>query len=260
MILTMMTNKGGVGKSSLTVNLASAAALKSSSSNVLIIDTDGQGNSSLSFGLKPNSIFPTIYDCMVDGVKAKKAITEITSNLHILPANDTMNFFELDTLPALNGRNPFDFLGKVLKQLEFHYDLIFVDAPPDMKMVAGNVIKAADVIYIPFEPELYSVQGLIQVIQKVKDFQHRAKVKTRIGGVIGSRVKRRTKLHQDMLSQAKAFCNKKDIPFLETVIPDSIRIPEAARLHKKPIVLANPDHEISKIYFDLLEEVVENGA
>lgn len=258
-VYSFLMNKGGVGKTSLVTNLSSALHLKEPSKRILIIDTDGQGNCALSFKINPERIENTIYDCLVNGLPTDQAIISIRDNLDLLPANGDMNFFELDVLPNLKRRNPFLFLKTVVDRLRETYDYIFIDAPPDMKVVAGNVMMVSDYIYLPFKPEVYSVQGLIRVIHKIEQFKKDYEIDPEIAGIIGMMVKR-TNLHSGLMLQADAYCKKKNqLRLLKTRIPDSIRYADAIRQYGMPIVLADPKSAHSKLFFDLLEEVIDLG-
>lgn len=254
-VLSFVVNKGGVGKTSLVTNLAAALHIKQPDKRVLIIDADAQGNCAMAFNRDPDEIANTLYDCMVNDLSPKEAIIELKENLFLLPSNDDMNYFELDVLPNLEGRLPFGFLEKVIDQINDEFDYIFIDSPPDLKMVALNIIKVSDYIYVPFKPEVFSVKGLIRVIYKIHEVKEKIGAQSVIGGVIGMMI-RRTKLHSNLMLQADAFCLKNHIPLFKTRIPETIRYADATALFGMPEVMADPKSPYSKLYFDLLEEIL----
>src|SRR5699024_9179240 len=148
----------------LTTNLSSAIN-KEYGKRTLIIDTDGQGNSSISFGLNPSDFENTTYDLLMGKVSIEDCIVNVGKDIDLVTANDDMNFLEFDILPNYKeyGR-PFHLLHDSLTIIKDNYDYIFIDTPPSLGLVAGNVLIASDKVIIPFVPEMFSVRGLIKVI------------------------------------------------------------------------------------------------
>ncbi|MBH8587084.1 ParA family protein [Thermoactinomyces sp. CICC 10520] len=258
-VMSFIVNKGGVGKTTLVVELASCIHVKYPEKRVLILDGDAQGNCSVAFGYNPRELEITLYDCVVDDVPAKEAIISVRQNLDLLPGNKDMNYFELDVLPHLNGRNPFGFFEKVVNQVRDEYDYILIDSPPDLKTVAINIIKAADHLYIPFRPEKYSVEGLLSVLEVVDEARKKIGAHATVEGIIANMVKVNTKLHSNYMLSASVFCQRENIRLFETRIPETIRFADAIAKYGMPHVLADPKGKHSKIYFDLLEEILNNG-
>lgn len=258
-VIAILINKGGSGKTSLVTNLAGAIT-KGFNKKVLIIDTDGQGNASMAFGIKdPNKLENTIYDVLMGDKKAEEVIIEITPNLHIIPANKEMNFLEFDILPNLKEYgDPFKLLSKVVEGVRDNYDYVLVDTPPSMGLVAGNVLALSDKVIIPFAPETFGVNGLINVLEGVKDFKANQNPKLEIAGVVGMMVDSRTILHSELLKQARQYCDKKGINMYDTVIPKSIRFANATAFDGQPATLTDSNNAIVKSYYELLNEVMEN--
>lgn len=261
-VIAVLQNKGGVGKTTIVCNLAAGLARKYPEKKVLIIDADGQGNQAISFGLKPDELENTLYDVLVNGLSIKKAIVSLGENLDLLPSNDDMNYYELDTLPGLaeNIRDYLLHLRKALDPVRDEYDYIFIDAPPELKIIAATVMMASDELYVPFEPEAYNAHGLIQLLQKIEIYKEQYNMSPEVKGVIAMKVKPHTRLHQNVLLQVDAFCKFKGIRFLKTRIPDSVKYPEFIASARMPIVLADPNGKHAKYYYDLLEEVIGDGA
>jgi chromosome partitioning protein len=258
-IIAISMNKGGVGKTSLVSNLAGAIT-KKLKKRVLIVDTDGQGNTSIAFGLKPQEFEHTIYDVLTGEKTAKEVIVPVNKHLDILPANDQMNFLEFDILPNIQQYGqPFSLLKKALEDIKDDYSYIFIDTPPSMGLVAGNVLAASTKVIIPFVPELFAVSGLIRVIEAIDDFKAKENPALEVAGIIGMMVDSRTTLHSDMLQQARRYCVENDLTMFETIIPKSIRFANATAFEGKPAVWTDASNQIVAAYFELMKEVVEHG-
>lgn len=252
-------NKGGVGKTSLVTNLAGAIG-KKLNKKVLIVDTDGQGNSSLAFGINSNELDTTIYDVLLGNANAKDAIINVGYNVDLLPANDEMNFYDMDVLTNIKMyQQPFHMLKKALEGITDHYDYIFIDTPPSMSLVAGNVLIASQKVIIPFTPETFAVKGLIRIIQAINEFKAKDNPNLEVEGVVGMMVQSGTVLHSEMLQQARRFCVENDITMYETIIPKSIRFANSTAYEGKPAVWTDSKNDIVSAYFELMKEWIEYG-
>jgi chromosome partitioning protein len=256
-VYSVLMNKGGVGKSSLVTNLAAALNLTYQNKKILILDTDGQGNASIAFNQNPNTMKRTLYDCIIDGVSPEETILTLQENLDLLPANDDMNYLEFDVLTDLQKYpNPFSLLQPIIKKLTDRYDYIFVDSPPSMGLIAGNILSITDYVILPFMPETFSVQGLIKVLKTIDEFQKEQGVKASIGGVVGMMIDGRSSLHSDLVLQARVYCDAHGIRTFNTRIPRTVRFANATAAYGMPAVLADKHNEMVKVYFDLMEEVI----
>lgn len=256
-VYSVLMNKGGVGKTSLVTNLACALSIKEPDKRILIMDTDGQGNASLAFGRFPNEFKRTLIDCLVRGEDPDKVIVTLSENLDLLPANDEMNYLEFDVLTDLKKYPDFfGLLKKVVEPLRAKYDYIFIDSPPSMGLVAGNILSTADKVIIPYVPETFSVQGLIKVISTIEEFKTEQRVPVEITAVVGMMVDNRTNIHGGLMLQADAFCKKRGILMTKNRIPKTIRFADATERYGMPVVLAEKNSQATKVYFDLLAEVI----
>lgn len=259
-IYAISMNKGGVGKTSLVTNLAGAIT-KDLKKRVLIVDTDGQGNTSIAFGLKPHDFEFTVYDVLVGEKTAKEVIVSINEYLDVIPANNDMNFLEFDILPNIQQYDqPFMLLKKALKEIKEQYDYIFMDTPPSMGLVAGNVLAASNKVIIPFVPEMFAVSGLIRVIEAIEDFKAKENPELEVAGIVGMMVDSRTTLHSEMLQQARKYCVENDLTMYETIIPKSIRFANSTAYEGKPATWTDYNNPIVAAYFELMKEVIlEHG-
>lgn len=253
----MSTNKGGVLKTSITTNLAGALCKKK---KVLIIDTDNQGNVLVSFGINPDTIELTLYDVLVDGLEPEKAIINVHPNIDVLPSNDDMSFLEFDVLANREEYpDPFRMLQKAMQKLESKYDYILIDSPPNLGLVQGNVLSYADSVLIPFQPEGYSMRSLVKILNSIQNFKVKYNNQLNIMGVVATLVDSRTTLHSEVLEQCRKFCFENGIPMFETVIPRSVRFAASVAYERKPATLTDKKNPLVQAYFDLLQEVEEDG-
>ncbi|MBD1373890.1 ParA family protein [Hazenella sp. IB182357] len=270
-VSSAISNKGGVGKTTTMVNLASAIATLDPSKKVLLLDADGQGNSAIAFRINPhdhNQVKYTLIDCLLDGVDPSKAIIKlddrnslkIPENLFLLPANYELNLIGFEVLNKWDEfPKPFELLKKLVDELRNDFDYIFIDAPPTMDLMACNILSASDNIYIPFVPDLFSTQGLIRVVNEINDFKERNAVDVKIAGVIKTMVEANTTTHSSVSIQADAFCLKNNIPMMKRTIPKRAENSKSFLKYGVPIVIANKNHEASKYYFELAQEVLEQN-
>lgn len=256
-VYSVLMNKGGIGKTTIVTNL-SGAITKTSDNKVLIIDTDGQGNAAMAFGItNPNAIENTLYDVMLEKKTAEEVIIEIEENLHLLPSNSDLNYLELDLLPTIDGSgNHLVMLRKIVEDLRGKYDYIFIDSPPSLSLMAWNILMATDKVIIPFAPETFGTNGLVNVIEAINDFKEREKLNLEIAGVVGMMVQTRTNLHDALMKQARDYCETQDIRMYETFIPKSIQFANATAFDGVPATWTNPQTPLIKSYYKLLEEVL----
>lgn len=258
-IIAVSSNKGGVLKTSLCTNLAGVLADKGH--KVLIIDTDNQGNSAVSFGLNPDNFDMTLYDVLVDGVKPDEAIIKVHQNIDLLPSNDDMSFLEFDVLSNLSKYpKPYYLLRDAFKKYDLKkYDYILLDSPPNIGLATGNCLVFADKVLIPFQPEAYSMRSLVKILQAIKNFKNEHNAKLEVLGVIGTLVDSRTVLHSQILSECRKFCFKNDIKMFDEVITKSVRFANSVAYEKLPATLTDKKHPVVKNYYELYKEVFTNG-
>lgn len=255
-VWAISTNKGGVLKTSLTTNLA---GLLSEERKVLIVDTDNQGNCAVTFGRNPDDAEPSLYNVLVEGLPAEKAIVPVYGhpNLDLLQSNDDMAFFDFEVLAdAKKFGNPFHILRNALEPLKAKYDFILVDSPPNMGLVQGNIFCFVDQVLVPFQPEPYSMRSLVKTINAITDFKEQHNPNLSILGVVPTLVDLRTVLHPIILRECREFCNERDIHVFDTVIPRSIRYAASVAYDNRPVTLSNQRNQHS-LYANLLTEVFE---
>lgn len=259
-VISVATNKGGVGKTSLITNLACVVAKENKGKRVLIVDVDGQSNCALAFSINPADIEHSIYDVMMGKKSAKEVIMKSDKNIDLLPSNDEMDFLEFDVLPNLEEiGNPFRLLADRFKDVLEEYDYIFIDTPPSIGLVTGNVLAVSDHVLIPLMPELYAVRGFLRMINVIKQIKEDENPQLNISGIIPMMVDSRTTLHSQMLQESRRICYEKELPMFETVIPKSIQFSNSTAYEGKPAVLTYPKHKVVKAYYRLYQEFKTEG-
>ncbi|WP_214796520.1 MULTISPECIES: ParA family protein [unclassified Exiguobacterium] len=258
-VITVAMHKGGVGKTTLLSNIVGSIRKNKPEAKVLIIDTDGQGNALMSFGLSPADCDTGLHNVILDNEPLEECIYTIEDNLHIIPSTEAMDFIEVDVL--LDDKlkdNAFGLLDKAIVELKENYDYIFIDTPPSISIVTGNALKVSDEVIIPFQPETYGVSGVEKIVATIDNLNESLGSKIHVLGIVGMMVDRRTDLHKILLQDAKAYSKSVGIPMFDTVIPKSIKFANATAYEGVPATLQKGRrHEIVEHYHTLTEELLE---
>jgi len=255
-IIGVMLNKGGVGKSSLVTNLG--ALLADKGYKTLLIDTDSQGNTPLSFGRNPETLEHTLYDVLMGNLDPEKALLNINDNLDILPSNSDSDLFELDFYSEWDREtNPFTLLKVKLHNLVNKYDFIIIDTPPAFTTLTTNALILSDFIVIPFEPDLYSSKGLVRLVKSVDKFKETYNPDLSILGVVPMKIDYRTNMHKEGVAQASKYLDSKGLKMFNTSINRSIVFSDSVFYSSKPAVWSTPNHVAVLKYKELLEEILE---
>jgi len=253
-IICVNNNKGGSAKTTTVTNLAGVLASKRK--KVLIIDTDNQGNVSLTFDKNPDLFEYTLYDVLIDKFPPEKAIVSINHYIDILPSNDSLIGFDFEVIgKPQKYPKPFEILKNTCFHLREKYDYILIDTPPSLSLMVGNVFTLADSVLIPFAPEIYSMRSLIKVVETIKDFQKEYNPNLRILGVVGTIVSFQTTLHQEVMQETRKYCTEKGIFMFETYIPRTIQFASAVAYDKSPATLLKKKKEAIRTYYELWKEI-----
>ena len=250
-IISVSNQKGGVGKTTTTVNLS--AFLAARGKRVLIIDIDPQGNAGYGLGINAEEIETTIYEVMIGEIPVEEAIfkTDI-ENLSIIPSNIHLSGAQVDLLDA-DGKEYI--LKNKLKNIRASYDYVFIDCPPSLGLLTLNSMCAADSVLIPLQCEYYALEGLSQLLRIVAMVQESLNTRLSIEGVLLTMYDSRTNLSQQVVSDVREYFSDK---VFKTIIPRNVKLSEAPSFGK-PIGLYDRASVGSLTYEQLADEVMKNG-
>lgn len=256
-VITVATQKGGVGKTTMSVNVA--AAFSKLGYKTLIIDADMQGHVILSFGQDPKQQQYTLWDVLVDGLPAEAAIVNVAENLDVLPCNKDLRFFEWRVWRKDNINNPFDLMKNSCDHLRNFYDFIIIDSPPNLGLMQGNALRFADDVLIPFHPEPYSISSLMDMHEAILEAKESTNPNLNILGVVGNMVQISTNIHTNNLTDLGKYCDHHQIYKFGTYIPRAIRYPNAVYEDGVPAVLTSKENtkQVKANYYDLVREIIE---
>lgn len=247
-IISVANQKGGVGKTTTTVNLG--ACLASLGKKVLLVDMDAQGNATSGVGIRKPDVTRDIYDVLVNELPIDEA-TLITKheNLSIVPATLQLAGaeIELTSMMARESR-----LKGSLAEVSSQYDYILIDCPPSLGHLTINSFTASDSILIPVQCEYYALEGLSQLLNTVRLVQKHFNPELEIEGVLLTMYDARTNLGNEVVEEVRKYFREK---VYETIIPRNIRLSEAPS-HGKPIIDYDPRSRGAEVYQALAKEVV----
>ncbi len=250
-ILAIANQKGGVGKTTTSVNLS--AALAALGKNVLLVDTDPQGNATSGVGIDKNNVEYSVYDMLVEDVSINKVVIPTEQeNLWIIPANIALAGAEIELVSAMSREVR---LKYAFKELEQDYDYIIIDCPPSLGLLTINSFTAATGIIIPVQCEYYALEGLSQLLNTIKLVQRHLNQGLEIEGVLLTMLDARTNLGNDVMSEVRAHFGDK---VYDTIIPRNVRLSEAPS-HGQPINVYDARSAGAKTYNELAEEVISHG-
>lgn len=236
-VVAFSSNKGGVLKTSLAINIAGSLAAQGK--KTLIIDMDNQGNIATSFGKDPDQYETTIYDLLtdLDNQHLADAIVNISPELDIIVANDDMAYLEIDVLTdAKRYPDCFNLLRRVIDRVSGQYEFIIIDTPPAMGLVAANIFNATSDIIIPLQPEQYAFRSLVKTVAAIEKFKATNK-SLRIVDVVPTKV-RNTNMHYAYIDAARNYTMSMDIPFSKIMIRDTVKYGEMTARLGMPLTMA----------------------
>jgi len=250
-VISISNQKGGVGKTTTTVNLAAFLAEKGK--RVLIVDIDPQGNAGYGLGINAEEVETTIYEVLIGTIPVVDAVfkTEI-ENLYLVPSNIHLSGAQVDMLD-MEGRE--FVLQKVLKGIRNDFDFVLIDCPPSLGLLTLNSLVAADTVLIPLQCEYYALEGLSQLLRIISMVQEKLNRRLRIEGVVLTMYDPRTNLSQQVVADVREYFKEK---VFKTIIPRNVKLSEAPSFGK-PIGVYDKASVGSVTYERLAEEVLGNG-
>lgn len=245
-IISVTNQKGGVGKTTTCVNLASYVA--DAGKKVLLIDIDPQGNACASLGVEVEKEKNSIYEVLLGEVQTKDAIYKsVVKNLDVLPSTVDLAGAEVDLVYVDNRENV---LKEALKDIKNSYDFIFIDCPPSLGLLTVNALTATDSIIIPIQCEYFPLVGLGQLMNTVRLIKKHLNPNIEIEGVLLTMKDNRSNLVSQVAGEIKKYFETK---VYDTYIPRNVRLAESPS-HGKPILLYDSKSKGATAYKALCEE------
>ena len=250
-IVSIINQKGGVGKTTTAVNLAAAIGAKDF--KVLLVDIDPQGNSTTGMGISKKDINKSTYDMIINNVNVKEVVkhTEF-ENVDVLPANMNLAGAEIE-LVEMDERAKR--LKTALVPILNDYDFIFLDCPPSLGLITINALTASDTFIVPIQCEFYALEGLAQLMTTVRNVKQRYNEHIDIEGVLFTMFDSRLNLTQQVVDEVKSFFKGK---IYSTTIPRNVRLSEAPSWGQ-PIKYYDGASKGSKAYDDLADEFLKKN-
>ena len=248
-VITVTNQKGGVGKTTTSINVA--FYLAKSGKRTLLIDFDPQGNASSGLGVSKEDLEHTISDVLLGTIDANQAIYKTDfKHLDLIPSTPQLADIEVK---IANAQNRFILLRSAIKSISDNYDYIIIDSPPSLSLLTVNSMIAANYILLPVQTEFYALEGVAQLLETMKLVKKVANPNLSILGVLATMYDKRTSLSSQVLAEIKKYF--KELTF-KTTIPRNIRLAEAPS-HGAPIGKYDAFSRGAKAYKQLTQEILE---
>ena len=247
-IIAIANQKGGVGKTTTSINLSSCLA--ELGKKVLLVDIDPQGNATSGVGIIKQNLENTVYELFLEECTVSECLTQsAVDNLNVLPSNVNLSGAEIDLI-GVEGRE--FILKNILDSIKDLYDYIIIDCPPSLNVLTVNAMTAADSVIVPIQCEYYALEGLSQLIHTINLIQDRLNDKLEIDGIVFTMYDSRTNLSADVIAKENIH-----LKIYDTVIPRNVRLAEAPS-YGLPIHMYDKKSAGSIAYQKLAKEVINS--
>lgn len=251
-IITIANQKGGVGKTTSSINLA--AALGVLEKKTLIVDADPQANATSGVGFDPKNVKTSIYHCLTNEIEPSEIILQTsTPNLDLLPAHIDLVGAEIE---LINMPNREHMLKKALVNIKDDYDFIIVDCSPSLGIITVNALTAADSVIVPVQCEYFALEGLGKLLNTIKIVQNRLNPDLEIEGILLTMYDTRLRLANQVVEEVKTHFQQL---VFDTIIHRNIRLGEAPS-YGEPIILHDASCKGSINYLNLAREILQKNS
>jgi chromosome partitioning protein len=251
-IVALANQKGGVGKTTTAINLATALA--ATDRRVLLIDLDPQGNASTGLGVEPPARSLTSYELILGEVELEQAIVATTiPRLSVVPASQDLAGAEFEL--AARERREF-LLGRAIRSRVRDYEEVLIDCPPSLNLLTINALVAADSVMVPLQCEFYALEGLSQLMRTIERVQRALNPRLELQGVVLTMYDQRNNLCDQVAADVRSHLGAK---VFDTMIPRNVRIAEAPS-HGKPVLIYDHGCAGSQAYIRLAAEVLRRNG
>ncbi len=247
-IIAVANQKGGVGKTTTSVNLT--AALKTLGKRVLLVDGDPQGNASTGMGVS-KSTRPNTYDMMINSTPAADCVVK-TEYGDVIPASKELAAASVELIGAAQREYV---MRTALMSLYSDYDYIFIDCPPSLELLTVNALVAADSVLIPMQCEYYALEGIADLVTSIKMCKKRLNRRLEVEGIVLTMYDARANLTSQVAAELRKYLEGK---VYETVIPRSVRLSEAPS-HGLPGIAYDRFNKGSRAYLELAQEFIDKA-
>ncbi len=257
-IISLVNQKGGVGKTTTSINLSASLALLGK--KILLIDLDPQGNATTGIGINKGDIEKSIYDVLIDKATIEDVVVKTKfKNLFVIPATINLAGIDIELLGKSRSEPGFTKAGQLKKYLDnvrSQYDFIIIDCPPSLGIITTNALTASDSVIIPVQCEFFALEGIMQLLNTIMLAQKNLNPDLDIEGVILTMLDSRTNLGLEVVEDIRSYFKER---VYNTIIPRLIRLSEAPS-HGKPIISYDPKSRGSAAYINLAKEVIQRNG
>ena len=250
-IISIINQKGGVGKSTTAINLS--AALGEHGKQILLVDLDPQGNTTSGLGVEKGELENCIYNVLLDDLPIEEVIIpDVCEGLDLVPATINLAGAEVELVSEIARENR---LKDAVGTMRGKYDYIFVDCPPSLGLLTVNALVAADKLIIPIQTEFYALEGVTKLLESMKRVKNRLNPTLDIFGFLLTMYDGRTTLSRQVAAEVRNYFGRQ---VFETVIPRTVKLSEAPS-YGIPITQYDPQGKGAKAYTELAKEVIKRG-